>query len=223
MLILALEGALARCSAAILRDENLSAEAVHEAPRGHPAALPALAERILMQANITPTALDAIAVSVGPGGFTGLRTAIALAEGMAQALDKPLIGVTTGEALAAEILAEKRQAGAVWSALDQRQGRVVLEIFSPGAALPQAPVILPIETLPDPEGVITLIGDAAVAVSQALAARGFVGVDSLPALPSAKAVGLVAMARLKGLLPPRGAAPLYAEPPATTTPRPLLS
>jgi tRNA threonylcarbamoyladenosine biosynthesis protein TsaB len=219
MLILALEGALARCSAAMMRNENLLAAAVHEAPRGHPAALPPMAAQVLAQAGIRPAALDAIAVGVGPGGFTGLRTAIAMAEGMAQALDKPLVGVTTGEALAAELPEAQRNGAAVWSVLDQRQGRVVLEIFGPGATLPQAPLILPIEALPDPHGAIMLIGDAAAQVSEALSARGFVGIASLPALPSAQAVGLVALARLKGLLPQRGAAPLYAEPPATTFPR----
>jgi tRNA threonylcarbamoyladenosine biosynthesis protein TsaB len=216
MLILALEGALARCSAALLRDGILLSEAVHEAPRGHPAALPPMAEQVLAEAGVSPVDLDAIAVGIGPGGFTGLRTAIALAEGLAQALNTPLIGVTTGEALAAEVPQQARAGKALWSLLDQRQGRVVLEIFRPGAALPEAPLILTLADLPAPEAPVLLVGDAVAAVAAALTARGFVASTTLPGLPSAAAVGRVAGQRLAGELPPRGATPLYAEPPATT-------
>lgn len=218
MLILALEGALARCSAALLADGQVVAAAQHDAPRGHPAALPPLAEAVLKQAQTAPEALSAIAVGVGPGGFTGLRTAIALAEGLAQALGKPLIGVTTGEALVAELAEEERARTTIWSVLDQRQGRVLLEVFAPGAALPAAPQILALEALPDPTGALLLVGDAAEAAAAALHLRCYAAEARPPALPHAAAIARVAQRRLAGSLPPRGAAPLYAEPPALRAP-----
>jgi hypothetical protein len=120
--------------------------------------------------------------------------------------------------LAAEVPQALRADQAVWSVLDQRQGRVVLEIFRPGDVLPDPPVILPLAALPDPEGRILLVGDAADPVAAALTARGFQASAEAPAQPSAWAVGRVAHQRLIGALPQRGAAPLYAEPPATTRP-----
>lgn len=218
MLILALEGALAQCSAAVLRDGAVLAAALHEAPRGHPTALPSMAQQVLAEAGVVPEALGAIAVGIGPGGFTGLRTAIALAEGLAQALARPLIAATTGEALAAQVPQALRADQALWCVLDQRQGRVVLEIFPPGAALPEAPVILPLTDLPNPDGPVLLVGNAALAAAEMLRARGVVA-DAYPkAIPSAEAVARVAGERLAGKLPLRSTAPLYAEPPATTQP-----
>ncbi len=217
MKILAIEGALARCSAALLMDGAVVAAAGTDAPRGQPALLPPMVQRVLAEGGIDPAALDAIAVGIGPGGFTGLRAAIALAEGVARGAGRPLLGVTTGEALLAALPDGLRAGRATWAAVDNRRGRVVLEIFAAGADAPGAPQVAALDALPRPDGPVLVLGDAAEAVAVALRARGDVA-QAHPGLPDAAAVARVAAARLDAGAPMRPAAPLYAEPPAVTGP-----
>lgn len=217
MRILAIEGALARCSAAVLARGAVVAADAAEAARGHPALLPAMAAGVLARAGIAATALDAVAVGVGPGGFTGLRAAIALAEGIARGAGVRLLGATTGEVLAQPLPEADRAARHVWAVVDNRRGRVVLEAFAPGAATPAAPVVVQLDGLPPVAGPLLLLGDAAEAVAEALGARGDLA-EARPGLPLAEHLARLAARRLAARLPMRGATPLYAEPPAVRPP-----
>lgn len=216
MLILTLDGALARSSAALWRDGAVLAEAVVDAERGHPSTLPPLVERVLAEAGLAPAALDAVAAVIGPGGFTGLRATLSLAEGLALAAGIPGIGVTTGEALAAS---EEGRAEEAWALLDARRGRVLLERVPAGrleAASP--PLMTTPEALPMPEGPVLLLGDGAALAAPVLAARGREARLGAARLIAPGAIGIVAAARLAGRLSPRGLAPLYGEPPAIRRP-----
>jgi tRNA threonylcarbamoyl adenosine modification protein YeaZ len=187
--------------------------------RGHAAALPPMAEAVLAEAGLRAAALDAVAAVVGPGGFTGLRAALSLAEGLALGAGVPLIGVTTGEALAMAIPAALRGSRAVWTVVDNRRGGVVLERFAPGSAVPEGePAVLAEAALPEMRGPVAVAGDAAPQVAARLAARGVDALLSDGRLPDAGAAALVAALRLAGAIPPRAARPLYAEPPAVRPP-----
>src|SRR3954470_1244221 len=94
--ILALDAALARCSAALLADDAIRAQRMLEGDRGHAATLPPMAQEVLREAGVRATDLDAVAAVVGPGGFTGTRAPLALARGIALGAALPVIGVTTG-------------------------------------------------------------------------------------------------------------------------------
>src|SRR6202049_2571874 len=102
MRILAIDTALEACAAGVIEmpDRVLAQESLAMA-RGHAEALMPLLARVMDQAGIGFDALDRIAVTVGPGSFTGLRVGIAAARGIALATGKPAVGVSTLAALAA--------------------------------------------------------------------------------------------------------------------------
>ncbi|MFC0385707.1 tRNA (adenosine(37)-N6)-threonylcarbamoyltransferase complex dimerization subunit type 1 TsaB [Muricoccus vinaceus] len=206
MRLLGLDGALASASAAIWEDGAVLAAARREGARGQPAALPALVAQVL--AGTAPP--EAVAVGVGPGGFTGLRAAIALARGLAAGWGVPCHGVTTGEALAAALPAWQAAGREVWSVTAAGRGGLVLE--RPGVA----PVLLEEAALPRPSGPVVLVGDAAPAAAARLRAGGADALLSDCRLPEAGAVAAAA-ARALAAGRARDAAPLYAEPLALRT------
>lgn len=202
MRALALDASGAGGLAAVVVDGVVAAERRLTAARGVPAALPLLAQEALAAAGLAPGDLDLIAAVVGPGSFTGIRAALALAHGMALASGAALVGVTVGEALAGCAGPSR----ALWVASDSRRGRVFLE--RDGAAGSVA-----LDALPTPSGPVAVAGALAVAVASRLAARG-VDVQTLPERGADPAgIAAAAAARLRGDLPPLPAQPLYIDPP----------
>src|SRR5690606_25237009 len=85
----------------------------------------------LDEAGIARGALDAIAVGRGPGGFTGVRLGVAVAQGLAFALERPVYAVSTLRALAAQVDANASASGStVLAAIDARMGEVYLGLFA---------------------------------------------------------------------------------------------
>src|SRR5690606_37846584 len=126
MNLLAFETSTEACSVALWRDGEV-AERFELAPRRH--AEPALpcAEALLAEAGLARSHLDAIAVGRGPGAFTGVRLGVAIAQGIALALDRPVLPVSTLLALAARAPAA---APHVLAAIDARMGEVYLGAFA---------------------------------------------------------------------------------------------
>ena len=122
MNILALETATDACSVALANRHGVYE--VHElAPRQHTALLFGMVERVLAEAGITRHALDLIAFGQGPGAFTGVRVAAAVAQGIALARDLPLAPISTLAALAAGG-ARLHGARRVLAALDARRDEI---------------------------------------------------------------------------------------------------
>ena len=298
MRILALDAALARCSAAVVVDGEIIAERHQDVARGHAALLPMMAQAVLAEAGLagaglahsgvvpprlaqapglvaapaltktpgpmeaieeaseieaseiqaseiegkeieakeiearemraeaievaaieppaieagssgTAAQLDLIAVTVGPGSFTGLRAGLALAHGIALAAGVPVVGVSVGEALAEAFPRLGRRT--LWSAIDSRRGRIFLE--RDGVVVAMA-----LEDLPRPDGPVAVAGDAAIAVAARLAARDVDVMLTDARLPLARHIARVGERRLAGDLPPRAAQPIYVDPPEARLP-----
>ena len=79
--------------------------------RGHAEALMPLIARVMKSADLAFTALDRIAVTTGPGSFTGLRVGLSAARGIALAAKRPVVGLTTLTAYAAPVVGQSGAAG----------------------------------------------------------------------------------------------------------------
>lgn len=136
--ILAVETALGACSVAVLERfrEKCAAVLAHrfvEMARGHAEALAPMVEAAMADSGLAFSDLDRLAVTTGPGTFTGQRVGLAFMRGLRVALGKPLTGVTTLEAMAAATGADK--AAAIH---DAKRGEAYLSLWDRGAVTPPA-------------------------------------------------------------------------------------
>ena len=164
MLVLAIDTALATCSAAVLdtaRGETVARESL-SMERGHAEALMPLIARVMDAADIGFSDLDRIAVTVGPGSFTGLRVGISAARGIALASGKPAIGLTTLAAFAAPQIAADDSVPVI-AAIDARHQHVYLQVFGAGGKTLVAPRIASLREAirAAPAGPIRVVGSAA--------------------------------------------------------------
>ncbi|HEY5972211.1 MAG TPA: tRNA (adenosine(37)-N6)-threonylcarbamoyltransferase complex dimerization subunit type 1 TsaB [Pseudoxanthomonas sp.] len=207
MKLLAFETATEACSVAVYLDGEVIER--HEiAPRLHAEYALPWAEALLAEASIAKSQLDAIAISRGPGAFTGVRLAIALAQGIALALDKPVVAVSTLQAIAVQANGER-----VLAAIDARMGEVYVgafvrkgdELTAVSTEIVCAPQAV---TLPDGEigwhGVGTGFAAANGILQQHLGAQlASVDTAALPHAADVARLAAVAFARGEALAPER--------------------
>jgi tRNA threonylcarbamoyladenosine biosynthesis protein TsaB len=157
MLTLAFDTATGVATSALVRDGDVLGERV-----GRAVEVLADSDELLRWAGCTPPDLDLLAVGVGPGSFTGVRIGLAAARGVALALELPVAGVSTLEALAAGA------PGAV-PVIDARRGEIVV------LASAQVRLLAPAEL--DVEADRTYVGDGAVRYRATIEAGGGVVPD----------------------------------------------
>ena len=207
MKLLAFETATEACSVALYLDGEITER--HEiAPRLHAEYALPWAEALLAEAGIKRSQLDVIAISRGPGAFTGVRLAIAIAQGIALALDKPVVAVSTLQVIAAQSPAKR-----ILAAIDARMGEVYVgaferhgdELVAVSTEIVCAPQAV---TLPDDAGGWYAVGTGFGAVEGALVqhlGNQLASIDSsvLPHAADVARLAVTAFARGEAVAPER--------------------
>ncbi len=216
MRILALDSATVACSVAVWDDGVIIAAEEAEMTRGHAEALLPMVERVVRAAGGDFSSFDRLAVTIGPGHFTGLRVGLAAARGLALACARPLVGITTTEAVAAGVAPDERSGAELVVALDSKRADIYLQRFdadlvSLGGPQAETPTDFAARMAPR-YGVRapTLAGDAAPAMAAAFRALGLQPeLARAKGYPSAAVVARLAANRPLPTTPP---APLYIHP-----------
>lgn len=139
MRLLAVDTALGACSAAVLEGETVLAHCFAAMARGHAEALAPMVAETMAAAGLAFADLDRLAVTTGPGTFTGQRIGLAFMRALKVALGVPLTGVTSLAAMGAQAM-DATGAGAAAVLHDARRGEVYMEIVGAGA---RPPAVLP--------------------------------------------------------------------------------
>lgn len=209
--MLGLDGALQGFSVAVAIGDACAARRAEPGPRGQAEAMLPMIQACLDEAGLGFPDIDAIAVTVGPGGFTGLRVALATARGLRLALAKPAVGISTLEALAAGVPEAARAGRIILAVIDARRAEVFAQAFAPDLTPLTEPVVTsPAEAARLATGPVVLAGTGEALVRPHLP-EALAGVA--PPEPDAATV-----ARLVARRPPPPAdlpapSPIYLRPP----------
>jgi tRNA threonylcarbamoyladenosine biosynthesis protein TsaB len=220
MTLLAIDTGQAACSVALWRGGTVIAHRLSPMPKGHAEALVPMIEEVQAEVGFAFEDLDAFAVTVGPGTFTGLRVGMATARGLAVAADKPLIGVTTLEAIAWPARAEANEGTVIAAAFDARRGEIYLQCFAQNGSAVTEPGLISLDDIAAhlPDGKLLCVGTGAGLLCEHLEkSRRACALSNVSPLPDARVVAEIASARNPepGKLP----GPLYLRAPDAKLPK----
>ncbi len=216
--VLGLDSALTGCSVALIARSELLAERRWLGERGQAESLLPLVEETMAAAATAFTALDLIAVTVGPGAFTGLRIGLAAALGLSLGTDRPLAGVTTLEAVAAATNPEERSGRTLVVALETKRQDLYLQCFDRDLAALSEPAAVAALRFAAwvPAGKLVLAGDGAARLAGSLSGRD-VAISAAAGVPEAARVARIAAFR-HGTPAARRGVPLYLRAPDVSLP-----
>ena len=221
MKILAVDSALTACSVTIVEEGDVLAERSELRERGHAEVLMPMVEAVRQDAGLAYPDLDLVAVTVGPGSFTGIRVGVAAARGIALASGLRAIGVTTLAAMAAG--AASRDGGLIVSIIDARRDEAYFQTFNVEGGVtrpgPQPPALESIadiaERLRGLSG--TLVGNGAAKLLDELSDRDrWQPLDI--SVPGGRSIARCALTLLNQSGPTPLPTPLYIRKPDTNRP-----
>jgi tRNA threonylcarbamoyladenosine biosynthesis protein TsaB len=221
-LILAFDAAGFAASVVVTRGEEVLSRRHVPTAHGHAELLLPLVDAAMREAGLSPAALDLVAVTVGPGGFTGIRVGLAAAQGIALATGAGLFGATSFEAVAASLLGKGESAATWLVALESRREDLYVQLFDRGGrplAPPAAVMPAALAGMPGLEAPLLVAGDAA---ERAAAALPRASIARIVPDSAEVALGAAILAHRAWLAGARGnpAHPFYLRPP-DVTPSPL--
>lgn len=218
MYVLGIDCATAACSAAVIQDGTTLSHRFVAMMRGHASALVPMIEETLLDAGHKIADIDLIAVTVGPGAFTGVRIGLATAHALTTSTGIPMIGITTMEAVAR---AQGTQEGPLLVAMETKRADIYVQLFLPDGAVAAPPLAVEEADLTArlPEVPLVVAGDAAARAMAVLNAAGREAVLSEgPEHPDAAWVAMIGSERYaEATLVP--AEPLYLRPPDVGPPK----
>lgn len=197
MPLLAIDTAQGALSVAVVHGEDILACHFELRTRGHAEEVMDLIARMLDEAGLIPADLRALAVTVGPGTFTGLRVGIAAARGFALARALPLVGVTTLEAIAEPVVAGKDEV--IVASFDARRDELYLQGFDAAHRPLIEPLLVNVgDAISYLSGArFVLVGTGAELLNEQLTARGLAfRLADNPAQPDALTVARIAQTRI---------------------------
>ncbi len=213
MTLLALDTCMAACSVAVWRD-GIVAHRFAAMERGHAEALFPMIQEAMAEAGARFADLRAIAVTRGPGSFTGVRVGVAAARGLALATDKPIIAATSLEVIAhaaGKRLSTDQRLGPLIVAMDARRGQLYCQQFANGHPVSDAQVMSPEDcaaTLPHEAAIA--VGSGARLLAEAAGAAHHLFALEPDLLPDAADLAAICADRAPETAP---LSPLYLRPP----------
>lgn len=221
MRILSFDTSTSACSSALIEKGEVRQHSFEEMPRGQSEALMPLIKDQMAAEGWAFADLDLIAVTTGPGAFTGLRIGLAAARGLHLASSKPLIGISTFDVLAHGIAPDAIK-GQLVAAIESKRADIFVQAFNPD----KTPATDMLAATPEAldgllaAGPLTVIGDAGTRALEGLQQCGRDDITlAEPRLPDAIALGELAINRWTPGDQPPLPAPIYLRPPDAKLPK----